>query len=294
MSEAMMTPPSSPCGSPVRARVAFSPSRANMMESPSKRQCTNAPPPTPCRYNKARSIFGVSTPPTTKLAGVREGAPVRTPSKGRKIGSGAYSEVFKVKSPEGKAVMKEGAFSPISKSAPNGQKCLRPKDATEEAQTYGKPFCLKGVCYQEQDSTVPRGGWLCALTQMVTPLDNMNGEEVQSLWHQIETAIRGAPIGVIVDCKPENMGLVKAGAATPFLKEDGSIGWKRQQEDAVVFIDLNHIDGEGDGNWALLIDEPSEQMLRDFKVEIMRQWMENPEEDCLERRSRVEAMFRSQ
>jgi len=289
----MMTPPSSPCGSPVRERVAFSPSRANLMGSPPKRQCTMEPP-TPCKANKVRSLFGLSTPPPAKLDDVREGEPVGSPSKEHELGSGAYSLVFEVNSPEGKAVRKEGAFSPIAKSAPNGQKCLRPKDATNEAHTYGKPFCLEGVCYQKQDDTIPRGGRLCALTQMATPLDKMNCEEVRALWQQIEAAIRGAPIGVVVDCKPENMGLVKAGAATPFLKEDGSLGWKKQEEDAVVFIDLNHIDGEGDGNWALLIDEPSEQMLRDFKVEIMRQWMGNPEEDCLERRSRVEAIFRSQ
>ena len=161
MSEAMMTPPSSPCGSPVRERVAFSPSRANLMGSPPKRQCTMEPP-TPCKANKVRSLFRLSTPPPAKLQGVREGAPVGTPSKERKIGSGSYSEVFKVKSPEGNAVMKEGAFSPISKSAPNGQKCLHPKDAIEEAQTYEKPFCLKGVCYQEQDSTVQRRMVVCS------------------------------------------------------------------------------------------------------------------------------------
>jgi len=292
MSEVMMTPPSSPCGSPVRARIIFSPSRANLIRSPLKRQCIETPP-TPCRVTKARSILGLYTPPLAKLAGVLEGAPVGTPSKGTNIGSGAYSEVYKVNSPMGDAVRKEGAFSPISKSAPNGLKCLLRKDAEEEAQTYGKPFCLDGICFQEQDNTVPRGGWLCALTQMATPLDKM-GEEVQILWHQIEAAIRGAPIGVVVDCKPENMGLVKAGAATPFLKDDGSLGWKKQEEDAVVFIDLNHIDGEGDGKWALFVNDPEEQMLRDFKVELMRQWIDNPEDDCLLRRNRVEAMFRSQ
>ena len=297
MSEVMMTPPSSPRGnsgsftpvsSPVR-RVPFSPSdEGNVMGSPSKRLCVKQPP-TPFARRVRASPFGVSTPPpSARLPGVPEGAPAGTPPRGRQIGSGAYSEVDEVDSPLGKAVSKRTPFSRTP-----GKKMLPRKDAKKEARNYGSPGCVPGACWQEEDDAID-GGYLCALTALAEMLDMMTREKVRRLWSQIEAAIRRAPIAVVRDCKPENMGLVKAGAATPFLKEDGSIGWRRQEEDEVVFTDVGHTVGEGDGRWALLVEDPSEQMLRDFKVEIMRQWMCNPEEDCYERRSRVEAMFRSQ
>lgn len=299
----MITPPSSPrspigtpFGSPVRfdfespvsIRQAFSFAQSpNQSKSPFKKRFNENPPPAP---RKRKSVEIV-------VEGVYQGKPNGTPPPGNKIGEGSFCSVYECKTPDGSVVLKK---TPIGGKS---NKLIPLKEVNEEVRAYGTPGCIHGVPYQNGDVLEAIVPWANPLNKLVIE----QPELLKQLWNMIEEAIMVAPIGVVVDCKPENMGYIPAGSIYPVLV-DGSIKWSKTEEEMVVFIDLNHISGDGDGNWALFVEDPSDEMLRNFKVEIMRQWIENPEElfcsrkDCgkcnvcrnfrLNRRQRVEEMFR--
>lgn len=268
------TPPPSPRGeatppvTPDRTVLAVSPI-ANGVGSPLKRQRTELrPPPTPAR--------GKQVVPKG-ITGVFQGVPFGTPPRGPPIGSGAFASAYQCQSPSGPVVSKDTCIG-------IGKHCVCPKDAGKEASYYGEDGCAPGICYQHD-------GAIHGLMPLAKPLNELPNPELQRLWAQIKDSIEKAPIGVVRDCKPDNMGLVPSGSAFPVLK-NGALEWRKTTAEMVVFIDLNHIEGDGDGNWALLIDDPSDQMMRDFKVALMAEWIQNPAEECLQRRRRVEDQFR--
>ena len=271
----MTTPPSSPPRSPIGTRRAFgdaqSPNRPGW-GSPPKRVCSGGPPPTPCfqRYKPRLDI----------LAGVHQGEPVGTPTRGDFLGAGAYSKAYEADTDTefGPVVLKETPFT-----TDGGKHSISRRAAEKEAATYGSPGCSPGVPFQEAQI-------LCAVMPLATPLDELPIEEVRRLGAQIEEAIEVAPLGVVVDCKPENLGYFPADTVYPVLV-NGALQWRTMPKERIAFIDLNHITGDGDGNWALLVDDAPEQMMRNFKKELMRQWAQNPSEDCQERRCRVQEMF---
>ena len=207
------------------------------------------------------------------------------------LGKGSFGEVHRVCfSPPA------GSPSGTPNSPPIAVKIVKPgkvgaKALKEEAANFGSPGCSQGVAMQGDDETY------YGFSSIATPLSKMTeigAEMLHAVIKMMKPAIMDAPIGVVYDCKPENLGFIPKGTPTVKVGADGQpcVG-DLTEEDQVVFIDIGMIRSpeDADKNYNPLIDDEgmktdeAKLTFREFKFEIMEallrnQFAFNPRKDC--------------
>lgn len=326
----MHTPPSTPKGSMARTPSSEDGSSPRVLfadVTPTKRERDGDPssdeddiPGTP-PSSEPLSLKGLLSPGRGGVSGIPS-VPPRAPSKSKlrrnhdseeqtslalegvvllavpwkwidNLGDGSFGTVDKVAllpppgSPLGTPCSPPVAMKTVSQSDRQGPKALR-----AEAANLGSPGCAFGVATTNDD------GDLIIFTSVAVPLSKMGQigyqllEEIISL---MKISIKEGPLGVILDLKLENLGIIPEGTATVVPDEKGqpSIGPPTQKKQ-VVILDLgNFLDAEDtDATYTVFLEEndlmTEEQQanFRKFKCEMMEallrnQFADSPEDEKL-------------
>lgn len=297
----MQTPPPSPLrGTRFESPLPGTPSEilpVDLFGTPSKRKgryedvspertCPKTPDKIPAMPSPPKKRKGSSKPATLNL-------PILTQMLVflGLLGKGSFGEVYSVCFPP-----PAGSPSGTPNSPPIAVKIVKPgkvgpKALKEEAANFDSPGCAQGVAMQGDDETY------YGFSSIATPLSKMTeigAEMLESVIQMMKPAIMVAPIGVVYDCKPENLGFIPKGTPTVKVGVDGQpcVG-DLTEEDQVVFIDNGMIRSpeEADKNYNPLIDDEDMEMdkakltFRKFKCKMMEallrnQFALNPLDDC--------------
>lgn len=285
MQTPMSTPPSSPTrGSPVKAVDLFgtpnigTPKRIRYDESP-ERTCPCSPaaalqmpsPPKKKKGSKGSKAATLGLPILTKML-VFLGL----------LGKGSFGEVQQICFPPPPGSPCGTPCSPpiAVKIVKSGGK-MTSKDLRKEAANLGSPGCASGVAMKGENETYYE------FSSIATPLSQMlkiGAEMLESVIEMTKDAIMAAPIGVVYDCKPDNLGLVTKGTHKVTLDVDGQpcVG-NATDKNEVVFIDIGDIDDpeSADRNFNPLLDEEAmkkdgeELKFRQFKCDMMELLLRN-------------------
>ena len=283
----MITPPSSP-SSPSRDKKYFSPISLEspdivlFQESPKR----GPPPATPSKQKKAKFRTADETTSYALKGLVILNVFWRLICN---LGSGSFGTVDKIviDSPSGTPCSPEVAMKKIVNSPKQG-----PNGLLREAANLGQPGCASGVAATDYQ------GNLFLFTSVAIPLTRIHclGRQIlDQIIVMTKSAIMEAPLSVVYDCKPENLGLVQKGTTTVIADPNGQpCAGPLTDVDSVVFLDLGNCGSpeEADGNFNPLLDDDAfetenEQLkFRKFKCEIMEallwnQFAEHPEEENL-------------
>ena len=170
-----------------------------------------------------------------------------------------------------------------------------PKALRAEAANVGSPGCASGVA-----ATCKKGN-LYLFTPVATPLSKMHRIGVTMLEEVIrmtKEAIMKAPLSVVFDCKPDNLGFVPSGTTTVVADENGQpCAGPPTDANSVVFLDLGNCGSpeEADKDFNPLLDdeavETKEQQtkFREFKFEMMEALLRNQLADSPEDEKRIVA-----
>jgi len=279
----MITPPSSPSENRGNSSPIYlgSPGRILFGGSPKR-----GPPDAPSKKRTKPKIVDGETPSYALKGLVVLDVPFNRICN---LGVGSFGTVDKVVlgSLPGTPCSPEVAMKKIVDSPKQG-----PKGLLKEAANLGKPGCAFGVAATDNQ------GNLLLFTSLAIPLT-----EIYYLGRQIldqiivmtKSAIMKAPLSVVYDCKPANLGLVQKGTPTVVADPNGQpcVG-PLTAVDTVVFLDLGTCGSpeEADGNFNPLLDDDAletedEQLkFRQFKCEMMEallwnQFAEHPQEENL-------------
>lgn len=323
--ESMARTPSSEDGSSPRVLFAdVTPTKRTRGDDPSPEDDIPGTPPS----SESFSLKGLLSPGTGEVPGIPSGpppsVPPRAPSKSKlsrnhdseeptseqttlalkglvlltilwksiaNLGAGSFGTVDKVAllpspgSPLGTPCSPPVAMKTVRQSDRQGPKALR-----AEAANLGSPGCAFGV------ATTNDNGDLIIFTSVAVPLSKMG-----QIWYQLleeiislmKISIKEGPLGVILDLKLENLGIIPEGTATVVPDEKGqpSIGPPTQKKQ-VVILDLgNFLDAEDtDATYAVFLEEndlmteEQQTKFREFKCEMMEallrnQFADSPEDE---------------
>ena len=333
----MRTPPPTPPRTPKRpletpkSMGGNSPGRGSTScvlftdETPTKRTCNgdqsseDGVPGTP--PSGRFSLIGLLSPGRREVPGILSGPPPRAPSKLMKIKSGPESLAL-----EGLVILTilwkwiadlgtgsfgtvdEVAFQPPTGSPP-GTPCSPPvamkiamqsdrqgpKALLAEAANVGSPGCASGV------ATTCKEGHLYLFTSVAIPLTKMyqiGATFLEEVIRLTKEAIMKAPLPVVFDCKPDNLGFVPSGTTTVVADENGQpCAGPPTDANSVVFLDLGNCRSpeEADKDFNPLLDneavETKEQQanFRKFKCEMMEALLRNQFADSPEDENRIVA-----
>jgi len=280
----MITPPSSPS-----SHISFgSPVFDLLQEFPKRRP----PPSAPSKQKKAKSRMD-SEETNDTISYALKGLVILEVNWRLicNLGAGSFGTVDKVvfqppiNSQPGISFLPEFAMKKLVMSPKQG-----PNGLLREANNLGKPGCASGV------ATTDYQGNLFIFTSVAIPLTQILSLGIQILDEIIvmtKSAIMEAPLSVVYDCKPDNLGFVQKGTTTIVADINGQpCAGPLTDLDSVVFLDIGNCGSpeEADGNFNPLLDddalETEEEQLtfRQFKCEMMEtllrnQFAEHPEEE---------------
>jgi hypothetical protein len=197
------------------------------------------------------------------------------------LGKGSFGEVHSVCfSPPAGSPSGTPNSPPIAVKIVKSGKVV-PKALKEEAESFNSPGCAQGVAMQGDDETY------YGFSSIATPLSKMTeigAEMLHAVIKMMKPTIMAVPIGVVYDCKPENLGFIPKGTPTVKVGPDGQPCVSNfTDKDQVVFIDIGIIRSpdEADKNFNPLLDdealETKEQQanFRKFKCEVMEALLRN-------------------
>jgi hypothetical protein len=281
----MITPPSSPsktrdCTSPIFA----SPGVVLFQESPKR----GLAPPAPSKQKKAKFRTADDTTSYALNGLVVLKVTWRLICN---LGAGSFGTVDKIvfesdiDSPSGTQCSPEVAMKKIVNSLKQG-----PKGLLKEAANLGKSGCASGVAATDDQ------GNLYIFTSVAIPLTQiycLGRQILDQIIVMTKSAIMNAPLLVVYDCKPANLGLVQKGTTTVVADPNGQpCAGPLTDVDSVVFLDLGNCGSpeEADGNFNPLLDDDAvetedEQLkFRQFKCEMMEallwnQFAQHPDEE---------------
>jgi hypothetical protein len=164
-----------------------------------------------------------------------------------------------------------------------------------EAANVGSPGCASGV------ATTCKEGHLYLFTPVAIPLTKMyriGATLLEEVIRMTKKAIMEAPLSVVFDCKPDNLGFVPSGTTTVVADKNGQpCAGPPTDANLVVFLDLGNCGSpeEADKNFNPLLDdeavETKEQQtkFREFKFEMMEALLRNQFADSREDEKRIVA-----
>lgn len=279
----MITPPSSPSENRGNSSPIYlgSPGRILFGGSPKR-----GPPDAPSK-KRTKPKIGDDKKPSYALKGL---VILDVPcTRICNLGVGSFGVVDKVllESSLGTPCSPQVAMKKIVDSPKQG-----PKGLLKEAANLGKPGCAFGVAATDIQ------GNLFLFTSLAIPLTQiyyLGRQILDQIIVMTKSAIMQAPLSVVYDCKPANLGLVQKGTPTVVADPNGQpcVG-PLTDVDSVVFLDLGTCGSpeEADGNFNPLLDDDAletedEQLkFRKFKCEMMEallwnQFAEHPQEENL-------------
>ena len=251
---------------------------------------SSGPPPAPSK-SRARKSFtnDPEKPPSNALPGL----PILAVfwNWNANLGAGSFGTVDKVVfrpppgSPLGTPCSPPVAMKKVTQSPQQG-----PKTLLGEAANVGSQGCASGVAMTDES------GYLYLFTSIATPLSQMRQigfELLEQVILMMKDSIMKAPLSVVFDCKPGNLGLVRKGEATVIADANGQpCAGPVTDSDSVVFLDLGNCPSpeEADKNFNPLLDdqdletEEQQAKFREFKCEMMENLLRNqfadvPEDD---------------
>lgn len=198
------------------------------------------------------------------------------------LGAGSFGTVDKVVfppppgSPQGTPSSPPVAMKTVRHSPKQGSEALR-----AEAANVGSPGCASGVATTNHD------GDLIIFTSVAVPLSSMHliGDTLlEDVVRMTKDAIMKAPLSVVFDCKPGNLGFVCKGEATVIADVNGQpCAGPVTDSNSVVFLDLGkcHSPEEADKNFNPLLDdeelqtEKQQAIFREFKCKMMEALLRN-------------------
>jgi hypothetical protein len=156
-----------------------------------------------------------------------------------------------------------------------------PKALLAEAANVGSPGCASGV------ATTCKEGHLYLFTSVAIPLTKMyriGATLLEEVIRLTKEAIMKAPLPVVFDCKPNNLGFVPSGTTTVVADENGQpCAGPPTDANSVVFLDLGNCGSpeEADKNFNPLLDDEAlltveeQTKFREFKCEMMEALLRN-------------------
>jgi len=182
------------------------------------------------------------------------------------------------------------ALKTVFQSEKQSAKALR-----GEASNLGSPGCVSGVA-----ATCDKGN-LYLFTPIAIPLSAMiriGATMLEKVISMTKEAIMNAPLSVVFDCKPDNLGFVLLGTPTVVADQNGQpcVGPPTDAE-SVVFLDLGncHSPEEADGDYNPLVDDDELETIeqqtefREFKCEMMEALLRNQFADMPEDEKKIVA-----
>ena len=194
------------------------------------------------------------------------------------LGAGSFGTVDAVvfKPPPGTPCSPQVALKTVLQSEKQSAKALR-----GEASNLGSPGCVSGV------AATCEKGYLYLFTPIAIPLTKMRligAKMLEEVIRMTKEAIMNAPVSVVFDCKPDNLGFVPLGTPTVVADQNGQpcVGPPTDAE-SVVFLDLGNCRSpeEADGNFNPLVDDDALETIeqqtkfREFKCEMMEALLRN-------------------
>lgn len=252
----------------------------------------SGPPPAPSKFMKKKS--GPEEPTTLALKGL-----VLLTILWKQIanlGAGSFGTVVKVVflpspgSPPGTPCSPPVAMKTVTQSKQQSAKALR-----AEAANLGSPGCASGVA-----ATCEKGK-LYLFTPIAIPLTKMyriGATLLEEVIRLTKKAIMKAPLSVVFDCNPNNLGFVRLGTTTVVADENGQpCAGPPTDANSVVFLDLGYCPSPEEANkdFNPILDneavETEEQKanFRKFKCEMMEALLRNQFADMPEDENRIVA-----
>jgi hypothetical protein len=271
----MITPPSSPS-----SHISFGSPVVDLFQEFPKR---GPPPAAPLKQKKAK--FRMDSEETDDTMSYALKGVVILKVIWRLIcnlGAGSFGTVYKVvfqpnvDSPSGTPCSPEVAMKKLVMSPKQG-----PNGLLREATNLGKPGCASGVAATDDQ------GNLYIFTSVAIPLTQIlcfGRQMLDEIIVMTKSAIMNAPLSVVYDCKPDNLGFVQKGTTTVVADVNGQpCAGPLTDTDLVVFLDLGNCwsPEEADGNFNPLLDDDAletekEQLtFRQFKCEMMEALLRN-------------------
>jgi hypothetical protein len=170
-----------------------------------------------------------------------------------------------------------------------------PKALLAEAANVGSPGCASGV------ATTCKEGHLYLFTSVAIPLTKMyriGATLLEEVIRLTKEAIMKAPLPVVFDCKPDNLGFVPSGTTTVVADENGQpCAGPPTDANSVVFLDLGNCGSpeEADKNFNPLLDDEAlltveeQTKFREFKCEMMEALLRNQFADSPKDKNRIVA-----
>ena len=256
---------------------------------------SSGPPPAPFKPRVKKSF---TNDPEEPLSNALPGLPILAVvwSFIGSLGAGSFGTVDKVVFPP-----PPGSLPGTPCSPPVAMKTVKqslqqgPKTLLQEADGVGSQGCASGVAATDEN------GNLFLFTSIATPLSQMRQigfnflEQVISM---AKDAIMKAPLSVVFDCKPDNLGCVRKGEATVIADANGQpCAGPVTDSDSVVVLDLGrcHSPEEAEKNFNPLLDdealetEEQQTKFREFKCEMMEALLRNQFADMSEDENRIVA-----
>jgi len=242
---------------------------------------SSGPPPAPFKSKSKRSFTNDPEKPSSNAL---PGLPILAVfwTFICSLGIGSFGTVDKVVfrpppgSPPGTPCSPPVAMKKVMQSPQQG-----PKTLLGEAANVGSQGCASGVAMTDES------GYLYLFTSIATPLSQMRQigfELLEQVILMMKDSIMKAPLSVVFDCKPGNLGLVRNGEATVIADANGQpCAGPVTESNSVVFLDLGkcHSPEEADKNFNPLLDDEDLQTkeqqanFREFKCQMMEALLRN-------------------
>jgi hypothetical protein len=268
----MQTPPSTPPSSPTRRSPGRQMQPVDLFGSPKRSRnksptvdCSSLQMPSPPKKMKKKAT---KLPATLKLAPILR----KTISFVKLLGKGSFGKVYEVTLPD----------SPLSvamKYIRSGT--LTAKMLRNETANFGSPGCANGVAMADENGTY------YAFSEIAIPLNRMREigfENLESVIQMTNDALMNAPINVVYDAKPENLGFIPKGTLTVERDENEQpCGGLLTSQNQVKIIDCGCIESpeEADKVFNPLLDDDdiktqdAQNLFRKFKCEMMEALLRN-------------------